>query len=104
MGAWRAPVVLRGNLSHAASRLSSEDGARPTAAQRPDCISPLREHSRGGRPEPSQPAPQDRSRGTGSASELDHTLVWRNSEALQIGPIFAGGRREGWVYISRPAS
>src|SRR3954447_26738023 len=104
MGAWRAPVVLRGDLSHAASRLSSDDGARPTAAQRPDCISPLREHSRGGRPEPSQPAPQDRSRGTGGASELDHTLVWRNWEAPKIGAIFAICRWEGWVSLSRPAS
>src|SRR4051812_39490803 len=31
IGAVGAPVVLRGNLSHAASRLSSDDGARPTA-------------------------------------------------------------------------
>src|SRR3954447_2807497 len=40
----------------------------------------------------------------GSASELDHPLVWRKSEALQIGAIFAGDRREGWVSLSRPAS
>src|SRR3954447_9915114 len=102
-GAWRRGLrsSSAGIKSHAASRLSSDDGARPVAAQGRDCISPLREHSRGGRPEPSQPVPQDRTRGTRSASELDHTLVWRNSEALQIDAIFAGGRREGWVSLSR---